>query len=136
MLLVSRSMTATTSSRYRTGITCRRMKLRGASTGGSSDITRSSSQACRSSGKSANAMTADTRSSTKAVTPVVGLACAAQTSSCPSVGTQSSRSENDRSASSCHSDTTACRCATADPDNTECSARTSDRVDMSGWFQV
>ena len=46
-----------------------------------------------------------TRSSTNAVTPVVGRACAAQISRSLSVGTHSSRSENDRSASSCHSET-------------------------------
>ena len=61
---------------------------------------------------------------------LVGRAWATQISRSPSVGTHNSRSEKDRSANNCHSDTTVCRCATAAPDSTECSASTSDSVDM------
>ena len=123
-------MTAITSPRCRTGIACRRIQLRGASSGGSSETTRSSSQARRNSRNSGSATTALTRSSTNAVTPVVGRAWAAQMSRPGSVGTHNNRSEKDRSASSCHSETTACRWATAAPEMLEWSARTSESVDM------
>ena len=77
-----------------------------------------------------------TASSGCAVGPVVGRAWATQRKRVPGgrprpSGTQSRKSANDMSASSCHSATTRCRCSTVPPGSSVCSASSSLSVDTS-----